>query len=39
LLLRLPDPLLRRVLGREWYRERGRPRPEVLLDDVFASLR
>jgi LmbE family N-acetylglucosaminyl deacetylase len=39
LLLRLPDPLLRRVLGREWYRERGRPRPDVLLDDVFASLR
>jgi LmbE family N-acetylglucosaminyl deacetylase len=39
LLLRLPDPLLRRVLGWEWYRERGRPRPENLLDDVFASLR
>jgi LmbE family N-acetylglucosaminyl deacetylase len=39
LLLRLPDPLLRRVLGQEWYRERGRPHPDVLLDDVFASLR
>jgi LmbE family N-acetylglucosaminyl deacetylase len=39
LLLRLPDPLLRRVLGWEWYRERGRPHPDVLLDDVFASLR
>ena len=39
LLLRLPDPLLRRALGWEWYRERGRQRPEVLLDDAFASLR
>ena len=38
LLLRLPDPLLRRVLGHEWYRERGRT-PGRLLDDVFASLR
>jgi LmbE family N-acetylglucosaminyl deacetylase len=39
LLLRLPDPILRRVLGREWYRERGRPTGDGLLDDVFASLR
>ena len=39
LLLRLPDPLLRRALGWEWYRERGRPHPDDLLDDVFASLR
>jgi LmbE family N-acetylglucosaminyl deacetylase len=39
LLLRLPDPLLRRVLGREWYRERGRAHAEELLDDIFASLR
>ena len=38
LLLRLPDPLLRRVLGHEWYRERGRT-PGPLLDDVFATLR
>lgn len=38
LLLRLPDPVLRRALGHEWYRERGR-RPGPLLDDVFASLR
>jgi LmbE family N-acetylglucosaminyl deacetylase len=39
LLLRLPDPLLRRALGWEWYRERGRRHPSELLDDVFASLR
>lgn len=39
LLLRLPDPLLRRVIGREWYRERGRAPGAELLDDVFASLR
>jgi LmbE family N-acetylglucosaminyl deacetylase len=39
LLLRLPDPLLRRALGWEWYRERGREHTGVLLDDVFASLR
>ena len=39
LLLRLPDPLLRRVLGWEWYRERGRGHGDHLLDDVFASLR
>lgn len=38
LLLRLPDPVLRRALGHEWYRERGRT-PGRLLDDVFASLR
>jgi LmbE family N-acetylglucosaminyl deacetylase len=39
LLLRLPDPLLRRVIGHEWYRERGRVPADDLLDDVFASLR
>jgi LmbE family N-acetylglucosaminyl deacetylase len=39
LLLRLPDPLLRRVLGQEWFLERGRAHAEDLLDDVFASLR
>lgn len=39
LLLRLPDLLLRPVLGREWFRERGRAHSDVLTDDVFASLR
>lgn len=40
LLLRLPDPLLRRALGREWFRERGRePVEDLLLDDIFASVR
>jgi len=39
LLLRLPGPLARRVLGREWFREVGRPPGGPLLDDVFASLR
>lgn len=42
LLLGLPRPLLTPVLGREWYRERGRPArtgAEPLHDDVFASLR
>jgi hypothetical protein len=31
--------LARRVLGREWFREVGRPPGSELLDDVFASLR
>ncbi len=39
LLLRLPTPLARRVLGREWFREVGRPPGHQLLDDIFASLR
>jgi LmbE family N-acetylglucosaminyl deacetylase len=39
LLLRLPRPVLGLALGREWFRERGRPPGSVLLDDVFASLR
>jgi LmbE family N-acetylglucosaminyl deacetylase len=39
LLLRLPRPLARRVLGREWFRERGRDPGAPLLDDIFASLR
>lgn len=38
-LLRLPQPLYRRVLGREWFIERGRTPERPLLDDVFASLR
>jgi LmbE family N-acetylglucosaminyl deacetylase len=39
LLLRLPRPLLGVVLGREWYRERGRPAEGAPLDDIFATLR
>jgi LmbE family N-acetylglucosaminyl deacetylase len=39
LLVGLPPPLQAVVLGREWYRERGRPPSARLLDDVFASLR
>jgi LmbE family N-acetylglucosaminyl deacetylase len=38
-LLRLPRPLYRRVLGREWFVEHGRPPGGPLLDDIFASLR
>lgn len=38
-LLRLPGPLYRRVLGREWFIERGRQPGGPMLDDVFASLR
>jgi LmbE family N-acetylglucosaminyl deacetylase len=38
-LLRLPRPAFRRVLGREWFIERGRVPARPLLDDVFASLR
>lgn len=38
LLLKLPPWLFRRVLGREWYVERGRM-PGRPLDDVFATLR
>jgi len=37
-LLKLPLPVFRFVLGREWYVERGR-RPGPLLDDVFAGVR
>ena len=39
LLHRLPGPVARRVLGREWFREVGREPRERLLDDVFASCR
>jgi LmbE family N-acetylglucosaminyl deacetylase len=38
LLLKLPPPLFRRVLGREWFVEQGRPRGEVS-GDVLAGLR
>ena len=37
LLLRLPGPLARRVLGREWFREPGRRPGREPLDDVLAS--
>lgn len=39
LLLRLPRPLRRLVLGHEWFREVGRIPDGVLLDDIFATLR
>jgi LmbE family N-acetylglucosaminyl deacetylase len=39
LLLRLPRPLRRRVLGTEWFREVGRAPSVVPLDDIFATLR
>ncbi len=38
-LLRLPGPLYRRVMGREWFVEHGRPGGRPMLDDIFASLR
>ena len=38
-LLRLPGPLFRLALGREWYVERGRGPARPLLDDVFATVR
>jgi LmbE family N-acetylglucosaminyl deacetylase len=39
LLLRLPGPLRRRVLGTEWFREVGRVPDAVPLTDIFATLR
>ena len=39
LLLRLPRPLRRRVLGTEWFREVGRVPGAAPLDDIFATLR
>jgi LmbE family N-acetylglucosaminyl deacetylase len=39
LLLRLPRPLARAVLGREWFREVGRTPDGPLQDDIFATLR
>jgi LmbE family N-acetylglucosaminyl deacetylase len=38
ILLRLPMPIFRRVLGREWFVERGR-RAGGRIDDIFATLR
>ncbi len=38
-LLRLPGPVYRWALGREWYTEVGRTPARPLLDDLFASLR
>jgi LmbE family N-acetylglucosaminyl deacetylase len=38
LLLKLPPLLFRRMLGREWFVEAGRPAAEPV-DDLFASLR
>jgi LmbE family N-acetylglucosaminyl deacetylase len=41
-LLRLPRPLFKLVLGREWFAQGGRPaggkQSDQLLDDVFAGL-
>ncbi|MEP9361613.1 PIG-L family deacetylase [Nocardioides sp. CN2-186] len=39
LLLRLPRPLARTLLGQEWYREVGRVPGRQLEDDIFATLR
>jgi len=39
LLLRLPGPLRRRVLGTEWFREVGRTPGELPCDDIFDTLR
>jgi LmbE family N-acetylglucosaminyl deacetylase len=38
-LLRLPGPLFRLALGREWFVERSRVPQRPLLDDVFATVR
>ena len=37
-LLRLPAPLYRLVLGREWFVQAGRPGGGPLSDDIFAGL-
>ena len=39
LLSRLPGPLARAVLGREWYVEHGRSPARHPVNDLFASLR
>ena len=38
-LLGLPGPLRRRVLGTEWFREVGRGASDPLHDDIFVTLR
>jgi LmbE family N-acetylglucosaminyl deacetylase len=38
ILLRLPGPLFRAVLGHEWYVEHNRPPTHPLIDDVFAGV-
>jgi LmbE family N-acetylglucosaminyl deacetylase len=38
-MLRLPRPVFRQVLGREWFVERGRAPGHPLAGDIFASLR
>jgi LmbE family N-acetylglucosaminyl deacetylase len=38
LLLRLPRPVARRVLGHEWFREVGRTPGDRPLGDIFSSL-
>jgi hypothetical protein len=39
LLAALPAPLGRRVLGRQWFIERGTLAGNTPLDDIFATLR
>lgn len=39
LLRRLPGPVRRMVLGREWFREVGRDPSDPLRDDIFDGLR
>jgi LmbE family N-acetylglucosaminyl deacetylase len=38
-LLKLPKPIFRWALGREWYVERGRTPHRPLVDDIFSTLR
>jgi LmbE family N-acetylglucosaminyl deacetylase len=38
-LLRLPRPVFRIALGREWFVERGRAAATPLIDDIFAAVR
>jgi LmbE family N-acetylglucosaminyl deacetylase len=38
ILLRLPGPLFRALLGHEWYVEHGRAPTRPLVDDVFAGV-
>jgi len=39
ILLSLPGPVFRAILGHEWYVERGRPPTRPLADDIFSSIR